>query len=58
MSLEGGTWRIWRGDPDFRQRFVGRLSSDGQTIAATWEKSADGGAWEHDFDMTYTRLPS
>ena len=57
MSLAGDEWRIWRDDPDFRQRFVGRLSLDGRADAATWEKSVDGCAWEHDFDMTYTRLP-
>lgn len=58
MSLAGNVWRIWRDDPSFSQRFLGRLSQDGQTIAATWEKSVDGGAWDHDFDMAYARLPA
>src|SRR5579884_2420400 len=58
MSFSGSVWKIWRDiNPEFEQRFEGRIDKDGKTIIATWEKSHDGGkTWEKDFDMTYTRL--
>jgi len=39
-----------------RQRFSGRISDDGNTITASWEKSTGGANWEHDFDMAYRRI--
>lgn len=56
MSLDGTTWRIWRDAPGFWQRFGGTFGDDGRTIRGAWEKSPDGSAWEHDFDMVYTRV--
>jgi hypothetical protein len=55
MSLNGSTWKIWRDFPSFSQRFTGTFSEDRKTIKAQWKKSNDGSAWEHDFDLTYTR---
>jgi hypothetical protein len=46
---------MWRDAPGFCQRFRGVLGEDGRTIRGAWEKSADGSAWEHDFDLVYTR---
>lgn len=56
MSFAEGIWRLWRDDPGFSQRFEGRVSRDRKKIVARWEKSFDGHTWEHDFDVTYTRL--
>ena len=56
MTFAGGVWRMWREAPGFWQRFTGTLAEDGATITAAWEKSPDGAAWEHDFDMLYTRI--
>lgn len=56
MSFVEGIWRLWREHPGFSQRFEGRVSPDGNKIVAQWEKSFDGATWEHDFDVTYTRL--
>jgi hypothetical protein len=56
MSLEGREWKQWRQAPSFSQRFFGTFSDDGNTIIARWEKSSDGTSWEHDFNMTYTRI--
>ena len=56
MSLRDGVWKLWRDAPGFSQRFEGRFSDDGKTISGRWEKSADGVQWEHDFDLTYTRV--
>ena len=56
MSFSGGEWKMWREAPGFWQRYEGTLSNDGNTITAHWEKSADGTKWEHDFDVTYTKV--
>jgi hypothetical protein len=60
MSFTGGIWTLTRESPDFspldfRQRFTGTLSEDGNTITGAWEKGAAGGEWEHDFALTYRR---
>ena len=56
MTFSGGIWTLWRDFPGFSQRFHGTLSEDGKTITAYWEQSTDGSNWEHDFDLTYTRV--
>ena len=56
MTLSGGIWTMWREFPGFSQRFHGTFSDDNNTITAYWEKSSDGSNWEHDFDLTYTRV--
>jgi len=56
MSFSDGIWRMWRNSPDFSQRFEGKPSKDGNTITAHWEKSSNGSTWEHDFDVTYTKV--
>ena len=56
MSFSGNDWKMWRGAPGFWQRFEGKMSEDGNTILAHWDKSSDGTNWEHDFDQTYTRV--
>ena len=56
MSLSDGVWKLWRDDPSFAQRFTGTFSPNGRTITGTWEKSFDGTNWEHDFDITCTRM--
>lgn len=62
MTLADGVWRLLREAPDFspldfRQRFTGRISDDGDTIRGEWEIARDGGvaAWERDFTLTYRR---
>ncbi len=57
MTLDERQWRVWRDDPDdFSQRFAGTLSDDGSTITGAWEKCMDGTTWEHDFELSYTRI--
>ncbi|MGH3456263.1 MAG: hypothetical protein ACRDPQ_22630 [Nocardioidaceae bacterium] len=57
MSFADGVWQIWgQSGADFHQRFVGRLSSDGNAIEAYWDHSPDGESWERDFDLTYTKV--
>ena len=60
MSLTGGVWTLTRESPDFspldfRQRFTGTFSQNGNTITGAWEKDVDGAGWAHDFDLTYRR---
>jgi uncharacterized protein DUF1579 len=61
MGLTDGVWTLTRTAPDFSplefsQRFSGRFSDDGSTIAGTWEIAHDHTTWEKDFDLTYRRL--
>jgi hypothetical protein len=60
MSLTDGVWTLIRESADFspldfRQRFSGTFSPDGNTITGAWEKCLDGGEWEHDFALIYHR---
>ncbi|HEX2135179.1 MAG TPA: hypothetical protein VHG30_04630 [Microvirga sp.] len=61
MSFQNGVWKLWRDRPDFSpldfsQRFTGAFSDDGKSIAGAWEINHDGRTWEHDFDLTYTKV--
>lgn len=56
MTFSGGIWTLWRDFRGFSQRFQGTFSEDGKIITARWEKSADGSRWEHDFNLTYTKV--
>ena len=61
MSLSDGVWQLWRDAPDFSplnfaQRFTGTFSDAGRTISGAWETCHDGETWEHDFDLTYTKV--
>ena len=56
MSLRDGVWTLWRAAPGFLQRFTGTFIGDARTIRGRWEKSGDGVQWEHDFDLTYTKV--
>jgi hypothetical protein len=61
MTLSDGVWTLLREAPDFTpldfsQRFTGTFSGDGATIAGRWESRSDAASWEHDFELTYTRL--
>lgn len=58
MSLKSGTWKLWRNASGFMQRFTGAISKDGERIAGRWEKSYDDTTWEHDFDITYAKVPN
>ena len=60
MTFADGVWTLTRESPDFtplefRQRFTGIFSEDGNTISGAWEKGTDDGGWEHDFALTYRR---
>jgi hypothetical protein len=56
LEAEPGVLRFWRDWPGFSQRFTGRLSADGDTIAAMAELCQDGTTWEEDLVVTYKRV--
>jgi hypothetical protein len=61
MSFDGRAWSLRRDAPDvsplhFRQRFTGTVEDDGRTIRGAWERTADDGAWRHDFELIYTKV--
>jgi hypothetical protein len=53
--LRDGAWEWWRNTPEFAQRFTGTIAADGRTIVGRGEMSRDGGGWEPDLQLTYTR---
>jgi hypothetical protein len=55
MHFRAGEWKLWRGNTDFEQRFTATLGAAGRTLTGRWEKSSNGGEWEHDFHVEYTR---
>jgi hypothetical protein len=60
MTFADGVWTLTRETADFspldfRQRFTGTFSEDGNTISGAWETGHDGGGWEHDFALIYRR---
>lgn len=62
MSFDNGVWKLWRTEPDFSpldffQRFSGEVDKTGNVIESSWEHSADGVHWEHDFKLVYRRKP-
>jgi hypothetical protein len=61
MSLSDGVWKLCRDSPDFSpldfsQRYTGTFTDEGTTISGAWEICHDGTTWEHDFDLTYTKV--
>jgi hypothetical protein len=56
VSMTGNVLRWWRNTPAFSQRFSGTISDDGRTIVGKGEMSRDGGPWEPDLQLTYTRV--
>ncbi|MEA5455406.1 hypothetical protein SPF06_11800 [Sinomonas sp. JGH33] len=58
MSFTGDTWRIWRDDPAFSQRFEAHVAENRASMSGSWERRFAGGEWEHDFDVDFERLPA
>jgi len=63
MTLEDGVWKLWRDEADFspldfRQRYAGTISDDGEAIVGAWEICHDGTTWEHDFELIFRKRSS
>jgi hypothetical protein len=55
ISIERNVVRWQRNSPDFSQRMVLTVADDGRTIVSKGEMSKNGGAWEPDLELTYSR---
>ena len=55
VAIEGNVVRRWRDSPDLSQRMVLTISDDGTTMHSQGEMSRDGGSWELDLQLTYSR---
>ncbi len=55
-TLKNKIWKWWRNDPEFSQRVICTIADDGNTIVSTGEMSRNGGPWEKDLELTYTRV--
>lgn len=55
-SMQDGMFRWWRDAPDISQRFTCTVAPDGRTMEARGELSKNGGSWEPDLALTYTRV--
>lgn len=61
MTFDEGIWTLERTRPDFSpldfsQRYFGRFGEDQMTITGNWQISHDGSTWEHDFELSYTKV--
>jgi hypothetical protein len=54
VSVDDRTWKIWRDDPTFAQRFIGTF--DGDAIAGVWQLSRDNETWADDLKINYLRV--
>jgi hypothetical protein len=54
VSIKDGQLKWWRNNPKLSQRFT--LTVEKNKLVSRGEMSQDGGAWEDDLSLTYTRL--
>lgn len=54
-AFEPPVLRWWRTTPEFSQRNTVTIAPDGGSMQGVGEMSKDGGAWDPDLSLTYTR---
>jgi hypothetical protein len=55
-TLENNVWKWWRNAPDFSQHFTATIAADGGSMTGSGQYSRNGGSWEPDLALTYTRV--
>ncbi len=55
-SFERNVVKWWRTSAEFSQRMTLTLADDDKTMVSKGEMSKNGGAWEPDLELTYTRV--
>jgi hypothetical protein len=55
-TMSGHVWTWSRDEPGFSQRMVHTIADDGRSIDAKGQLSRNGGSWEPDLQLSYTRL--
>jgi len=56
VAIEGNHLKWWRDDPNFYQRFTLIIEDNGNKLVSYGKMSRDGGAWEKNLELTYTRV--
>jgi hypothetical protein len=57
-TIKNNIWSWWRDDPDFSQQFHCEIRDNGNTIISKGKMSRNGGPWEDDLELTYSRISS
>jgi len=55
-SLKNNVWKWWRNDSEFSQRCTCEIQDNGNKIVSKGEMSRNGGPWEGDLGLVYTRI--
>ena len=55
-SAQGNVVRWWRNAPELSQRQEVTIAADGRSMQSRGEMSRDGGTWEKDLELAYTRI--
>ena len=56
VTIEGNQVKWWRNDLNFSQKMVMTIGDNGNKMKSKGEMSRDGGTWEKDLELTYTRV--
>jgi len=56
VSMQDNVWKWWRDSPEFSQRCATTIAPDGRTMVSRGQYSRNGGDWEPDLALTYTRV--
>ena len=56
VAVDSNTIRWWRNAPTLSQRHTWTLATDGRSVSGKGEMSRDGGAWEGDLEVAFTRI--
>ena len=54
-TIKGKTWKYWRKDKKFSQKFTCEIKDDGKTIVSKGKMSEKGKAWKKDLQLVYTK---
>jgi hypothetical protein len=54
-DLTTAVWHLERDHPGFSQRWDGRISDGGSTLAGVWQLCEDGETWADDLAITFRR---
>jgi len=55
VAIDAISWRWWRDEPGFAQRFTVTIAKDHRSMVGRGELSRDGSTWNGDLDVTYVR---
>jgi len=56
VTISGNNIKWWRDEPKFSQRYILTIDDNGNKIISKGEMSRDGGEWEKDLELIYTRI--